>query len=218
MENSKILLKHAIKALSETTISPNQWSIGGGTVLAAYYNHRLSKDIDVFISDAQFLSRLSPRFNEECCTALDYNEMSNYISLSYMEGKVDFIVAGQLTRHQAKLQSFFGEMVMLDDAVEIVAKKLYFRNDYILPRDIFDLAVVYSSNRQQDLVEFALTIPKQMQQFITNFEKNRELLEERAYSILYWDAILDGGKKFVGKEFEICWRFVNEIKDKIKYE
>ncbi len=159
---------------------------------------------------------MSPRFNEECYTALDYNEMSNYISLSYMEGKVDFIVAGQLTRHQAKLQSFLGEMVMLDDAVEIVAKKLYFRNDYILPRDIFDLAVVYSSNRQQDLVEFALNIPKQMQQFMTNFEKNRELLEERAYSILYWDAILDGGKEFVGKEFEICQNFVNEIKGEIK--
>ena len=51
MENSKILLKHTIKALSETTIKPSQWSIGGGTVLATYYNHRLSKDIDVFISE-----------------------------------------------------------------------------------------------------------------------------------------------------------------------
>ena len=216
MEHSKILLKYAINALSETTIKPNQWSIGGGTVLATYYNHRLSKDIDVFISDAQFLSELSPRFNEECYTALDYNEMANYISLSYIEGKVDFIVAGQLTKFPPSLQNFFGELVMLDDSVEIVAKKLYFRNDYILPRDIFDLAVVYSSERQKDLVDFALSIPDKMKTFIKNFEKNKEVLSEREYSILYWDAVLDGGKQFVGKEFEICQEFINVIKERIK--
>ena len=71
MENSKILLDHAIYALSSTSIASNQWSIGGGTVLANYFNHRISKDIDVFINDAQCLTELSPRVNDECDNALD---------------------------------------------------------------------------------------------------------------------------------------------------
>ncbi|MBQ9764053.1 MAG: nucleotidyl transferase AbiEii/AbiGii toxin family protein [Phascolarctobacterium sp.] len=216
MENSKILLDHAIYALSSTSIASNQWSIGGGTVLANYFNHRISKDIDVFINDAQCLTELSPRVNDECDNALDYDEMSNFISLTYLEGKVDFIVAPQITIFSPQMHNFFGRDVMLDDAVEIVAKKLYFRSDHILPRDLFDLAIVYSSDRHDDLVAFALTIPEKIKMFINNFERDKEILSFKAYSIVSWDAILNGGRDFVGKEIDICQRFIDELKSKIK--
>lgn len=215
MENSKVLLEYAVKAFENTSMDYNQWSIGGGTVLASYYNHRLSKDIDVFISDSQFLTELSPRFNDDTDSVLDYDEMSNYISLTYLEGKVDFIAATQITIHPPQMRSFFGKNVMLDDAVEIVAKKLYYRSNYILPRDLFDLAVVYSSDRHDDLVSFALSIPEKIQPFIKNFECNKEILEYKAYSIVSWDSILDGGRAFVGKEILICQDFINELKAKI---
>ena len=215
MENSEVLLEYAVKALENASINYSQWSIGGGTVLASYYNHRLSKDIDVFINDAQFLTELSPRFNDATDSVLDYDEMSNYISLTYLEGKVDFIAAPQITIHPPKMRSFFGKNVMLDDAVEIVAKKLYFRSDHILPRDLFDLAVVYSSERHDDLVSFALSIPEKIKLFIKNFECNKEILEYKAYSIVSWDAIQDGGREFVGKEILICQDFVNELKSKM---
>lgn len=215
MENSKILLQYAVEALAQTSIKSHQWSIGGGTVLAKYYNHRISKDIDVFISDAQYLNELSPRVNDAYEAALDYDEMSNYISLSFLEGKVDFIVASQLTKFPAKAQNFFGKNVMLEDAVEIVGKKLFFRNDHILPRDLFDLAIVYNSDRRGDLLEFALSIPDKMRVFFETFEKDKELLKNRAYSLLYWDSILDGGRCIVGKEVEICQQFIDEIKSKL---
>ncbi|UBU61945.1 nucleotidyl transferase AbiEii/AbiGii toxin family protein [Acidithiobacillus ferrooxidans] len=32
-----------------------EWTIGGGTVLMFQYRHRLSRDIDIFITDAQYL-------------------------------------------------------------------------------------------------------------------------------------------------------------------
>ena len=50
MENSEILLQYALNAMKEAGLPDGVWSIGGGTVLAAYYNHRLSKDIDIFIT------------------------------------------------------------------------------------------------------------------------------------------------------------------------
>jgi len=38
-----------------------QWSLGGGTVLMFHYQHRLSKDIDIFITDPQFLRIHQPQ-------------------------------------------------------------------------------------------------------------------------------------------------------------
>lgn len=44
MEISEILLNRAIDFLDETSISENNWNVGGGTVLSQIYNHRLSKE------------------------------------------------------------------------------------------------------------------------------------------------------------------------------
>lgn len=211
MENSKILLERAVAALAAASIKEDQWAVGGGTVLAAYYNHRLSKDIDIFINDAQYLAELSPRFNEECESALDYDEMSNYISLSFPEGKIDFIAAGQISGFKPHKGEFFGKLVMLEDPVEIVGKKLYFRNNHILPRDLFDLAVVYDSSRHKDLIAFALTIPQQMDIFIDTFEKNKNVLQSKAYSLMFKSALLEGGKAFIGREIALCQQFIDEL-------
>ena len=39
------------------------WTFGGGTVLMLNYAHRLSRDIDIFLGDPQYLGFLSPRLN-----------------------------------------------------------------------------------------------------------------------------------------------------------
>ncbi len=39
------------------------------------YNHRLSKDIDIFLDDAQLLGGLSPCFNDKSENALEYDEI-----------------------------------------------------------------------------------------------------------------------------------------------
>lgn len=67
------------------------WAVGGGTVLSHYYDHRLSKDIDIFINDPQFLSSLSPRLNEIANEAAGYDETGSFISLTFPEGEVDFM-------------------------------------------------------------------------------------------------------------------------------
>ena len=106
--NSKILLNHAIDILKNASINDHEWSVGGGTVLNHYYHHRLSKDIDVFIGDIQMLSLLSPRFNDRAEDSLDYDEMANYISLTYPEGKLDFIVGAQLSKFKQQKKLFMG--------------------------------------------------------------------------------------------------------------
>ena len=56
MDNSEVLLERAIRSLEEANISENLWAVGGGTVLSSVYGHRLSKDIDIFISEPQLLA------------------------------------------------------------------------------------------------------------------------------------------------------------------
>ena len=61
----------ALDSLSPMLPAPN-WTMGGGTVLMFRYHHRLSQDVDIFLTDAQYLTALSPRLSVEspddtCC-------------------------------------------------------------------------------------------------------------------------------------------------------
>lgn len=136
-DNSRILLQKAMKALEEADV--REWCVGGGTVLAARYKHRLSKDIDVFITDNQLLAKLSPRFNSITEDSLDYAEEAKYISLTLPEGKIDFIVGGQVSKFIPCKGRFLGEYINLEDSVEIISKKIFFRGDRVFARDIFDI-------------------------------------------------------------------------------
>lgn len=63
------------------------FSLGGGTVLMLRFKHRLSKDIDLFGYDAQWLSVFSPRLNERAAMlAASYTEQSNTIKIVTASG------------------------------------------------------------------------------------------------------------------------------------
>ena len=56
--------------------------MGGGTVLMMRMHHRLSRDIDLFLHDAQWLGRLTPRLNDRVAArARDYSEQANSVKL-----------------------------------------------------------------------------------------------------------------------------------------
>jgi hypothetical protein len=74
------------------------WVLGGGTALMIHTGHRISKDIDAFIEDPQYLSFLSPRLAGEDIWAYEaYEESANHLKLIFPEGEIDFIVAARLT-------------------------------------------------------------------------------------------------------------------------
>lgn len=47
------------------------WTLGGGTVLMFRYHHRMSKDIDIFVPDPQYLGFVTPRLSD---TAADLTQ------------------------------------------------------------------------------------------------------------------------------------------------
>jgi len=60
------LFSHVLSLLDESvaTGAPESgWSFGGGTVLMRRYRHRVSRDVDIFVPDPQWLGYLTPRLN-----------------------------------------------------------------------------------------------------------------------------------------------------------
>jgi predicted nucleotidyltransferase component of viral defense system len=120
------------------------WTFGGGTVLMFRYRHRLSKDIDIFVPDPQYLGFVTPRLSDTAAELTeDYIEMGNsFVKLQFEEGEVDFVASPNLLADAWEIWDFDGRAVKVETAAEIVAKKLYHRGDRATARDLFDIALV----------------------------------------------------------------------------
>jgi toxin YhaV len=97
----KALLGQTFKLLddlAQTGIPIPKWSLGGGTVLIFYYQHRKSKDIDIFVLDPQFLGYVNPRLGgpAESLTS-EYTDAAEYVKLFMPQGEIDFVAAPPLT-------------------------------------------------------------------------------------------------------------------------
>ena len=142
----KILFESALRiidSLEENGYGKLDFRLGGGTVLMFRFDHRVSKDIDIFTHDAQALSYLSPRLNVVAeREAQDYEEQPNAVKLLLPDGDIDFIVAGPVIRDAPRAcMTIAGRMIELDATAEILAKKLLYRADVFKARDVFDMCV-----------------------------------------------------------------------------
>lgn len=100
-EESHILFGRALEQLEQARIPKRDWSFGGGTVLMLKFDHRDSRDIDIFFRDPQLLTYISPRLNDANeANIQNYSESGNSIKLNFAEGEVDFIVGQQLSSYK----------------------------------------------------------------------------------------------------------------------
>lgn len=115
--------------------------------------HRLSKDIDAFIDDPQYITLLSPRLGgEDVWSCETYDEAGHYLKLIYPEGEVDFIVARSVTGlpvepkivDMDEVRLGTSRTIQVEHPVEIALKKLNYRGAMLKIRDVFDIAVVDS--------------------------------------------------------------------------
>jgi len=145
------LLQHAYSLIDEIAVHGIQnpfWTFGGGTVLMLRYRHRMSKDIDIFVPDPQYLGFVSPRLSDVAEAVSDkYVEGPGYIKLIRPEGEIDFVASSNLTDEPFEEWELLGRRVKVETSAEIVAKKLWHRGDRATARDLFDLATRIFSNR-----------------------------------------------------------------------
>ncbi|MCS3725773.1 nucleotidyl transferase AbiEii/AbiGii toxin family protein [Bradyrhizobium betae] len=148
MSNWRQLLDRMLRGLDQLGCRGQpvpDWILGGGTALMIHTDHRLSKDIDAFIDDPQYLALLSPDTTDVwSCSAWDC--AANYLKLKYPEGEIDFIVTAAISTLPAIEQTIDLDgarpLIRLDAPAEIALKKLHYRATMLKARDIFDIAVI----------------------------------------------------------------------------
>ena len=174
------LLQHAFRLMEDihqNGIENPFWTFGGGTVLMLRYHHRMSKDIDIFVPDPQYLGFVSPRLSniaEEIST--DYVEGSGFVKLIRPEGEIDFVASPNLTNAPFEVWQLLGRKVRVETATEIVAKKLWHRGDRVSARDLFDLSLVVE--REPDALAMASKhLIRYRSDFIEQIQKRSAVLK-----------------------------------------
>jgi len=106
------LFPAALKLMThlESQTQDPPWTFGGGTVLMLRINHRLSKDIDLFVPDPQYLGYINPRLSDVAeQISSDYEEGAEVIRFYLPAGEIDIIVGSALTA------SLLMKLSMLDE-------------------------------------------------------------------------------------------------------
>jgi hypothetical protein len=160
------------------------WTFGGGTVLMLRYQHRLSRDIDLFVPDPQYLGFITPRLSSVAeSIAPDYVEQANYVRLVLEAGEIDVVAASNLTEHSYEVWEIMGRPVNVETAAEIVAKKLYHRGYAGTARDLFDLAVVIEAEPEA-LRTASRFLVKHADAFIRTVKARPQLMNEQFARIM----------------------------------
>lgn len=139
------------------------WTLGGGTVLMFRHRHRLSKDIDIFVPNPQYLGFVTPRLSDVAASLTsDYSEdPSAWVKLQFEEGEVDFVAAPNLVDDAWEEWTIDGQRIRVETSAEIIAKKMFHRGHRTTARDLFDPALVIE--REPDaLVRHRSTFPDQI--------------------------------------------------------
>ena len=207
------LLPHALKVIEDIKthgIKNPFWTFGGGTVLMLRYQHRISKDIDIFVPDPQYLGFATPRLSDVAAEISDdyIEESSSYVKLIRPEGEIDFVASPNLTSPGFEEWHLKNNLIKVETGTEIVAKKLWHRGDRATARDLFDLALVIE--KEGDALRQAHHfLLKNADQFIEQLNSRREILTVQFNNIetLNYNPTYD-------EALGIVTKFLNTLKSK----
>jgi len=180
------LLEHAFLLVDEIAVHGIQnpfWTFGGGTVLMLRYRHRISKDIDIFVPDPQYLGYVSPRLSDVAQSVSDqYAEGPGYIKLLRPEGEIDFVASPNLTSDPFDVWELLGRQIKVETSAEIVAKKLWHRGDRATARDLFDLALVIE-REPVALSNAAKFLTRHRDEFLRQIDQRKAVLQAQFEAI-----------------------------------
>ena len=148
-----------IKDIEEKVSLKNWWAFGGGTALSIFhFQHRKSFDIDIFVNEAQVFDFLDPKWyidESNVFKSDDYrfDGLNKHLKLKTKnEIKVDFLLNESLIHKPIKNELLDLEYDLYYESIEdIIAKKIKYRKEDNLTRDIFDLAVAIS--REDEILQ-----------------------------------------------------------------
>ncbi|SMF83472.1 Nucleotidyl transferase AbiEii toxin, Type IV TA system [Azospirillum oryzae] len=192
------MLADALRLLRSLPDRP-RWSFGGGTALAAQYDHRVSYDIDIFVSDSDVLRDLTPARNAATRALLagrGFEYPGNYLKLNLDGGEIDFIVAGRRTENPTRPWIFDGEEILIETPWEIAIKKIFYRPSSFKVRDVFDLAAVLD----RDPADLAASLPEVEDRMDKVIDRVERLLPDYAMAAAADINSTAGGQRYMARD------------------
>ena len=145
------LLEAVRKPLGHHLGAEHHMRLGGGTALAARWNHRHSTDVDLFVApkDYGMLFKQERRFRADlerhAPNAQNVLIEPGFARIVLVDGgEISISTSPSLTSHPVSQDTVRGTSVPIEATAEILAKKLRYRmiqNAQILPRDLYDIAL-----------------------------------------------------------------------------
>jgi hypothetical protein len=100
-----------LRALDRRGFARPKLAMGGGTVPMLRFDHRFSRDIDLFVSDVRYLSLISPRRNDYTSSLVsEYWEQANSVKLALPHGDINVVASAPAT-----------PIVSSDHAISVIA-------------------------------------------------------------------------------------------------
>lgn len=164
-EDQKQLLKIALDICED--YEATEFSLGGGTLLSvAYYQHRMSYDIDIFTEDFSFIQNLIDN-KSIIAQSLGIDERNieaspsaiTFILSSQNAGlKLDFLYGEPITNKSYEYIDLLGQKTLkVQTAKEVIARKIKYR-EILTVRDFVDFAYVQQNHNmikelQKEVIE-----------------------------------------------------------------
>jgi hypothetical protein len=124
---------------------PN-WTLGGGTAIALRLSHRVSDDIDIFVSGVA-LKAFTPHRNPAARSiSTRFEWPGHYLKFVRSEGEIDFLSSHLQTEPGCTFELFRNRIIALETTEEVIVKKIRYRSATFTSRDIFDLAAASRAN------------------------------------------------------------------------
>ena len=123
------------------------WCIGGGTVLAAQWRHRLSTDVDVFVPGRTGMAALSPEWDPgfvnvmQSLGAIHVAVQASSLKFTFPSGRVKITALDPKPPIEPQRATVDGQEVHVLANVCILAGKIAGRGLRMPSRDVFDICV-----------------------------------------------------------------------------
>ncbi|WP_206614236.1 nucleotidyl transferase AbiEii/AbiGii toxin family protein [Paenirhodobacter populi] len=149
-----------IDQANDLGIGMDDWTFGGGTALMLQIGHRDSHDIDLFISDAQYLPFLNPEtqgFDLTLVPSAYETDGTRALKIAFDGiGEIDFICCAPVSARPSERAVVNGREISRETPAEIIGKKIVFRGASLQPRDMFDIAAAAHALGEDAIVESLL--------------------------------------------------------------
>ena len=199
----------------------SQIRFGGGTALAIYYfQHRLSFDIDLFVTDVQLMNYLSPKHWLEETNAFNsgaYIDLANHIRVLYRENNIKVVLVTQDFTGSCLVddsKELFSETVYVESIEDIIAKKIVYRRNDNLTRDIIDIviSIEYVDNVLKRLFELeVITLDDVSELYQSLLNLDTELFKEELQIVKPFDKYMDTSLNAPNIIIEVCAGLLNKF-------